>query len=112
MCRRDRPYRNIEYIEGISKTIYFYLTGGGKKEVHGSLAEYEQVLLGRPEFFKVHRSYLVNLSWVAEVRRGELLTTSGSRVPISRSAYQRVRTAYTEFLFEDADKAIHSGGKG
>lgn len=104
------PYRKIEYIEVISKTLYFCLTDGSTKEVYGNLSEYEPALLARPGFCKVHRSYLVNLSWVNEIKPGELLTASGRRVPVARSVYQQVRTAYTEFLFEDAKTAVGSGG--
>lgn len=104
------PYKKIECIEVQSKTLYFCLADGSVKSVRGSLADYEPALLGRPGFCKVHRSYLVNLSWVSEVRQGGLLTASGRRVPIARSAYQQVRTAYTEFLFEDAARANREWG--
>ena len=104
------PYGKIEYIEVMSKTLYFYLTDGSIKEVRGSLFEYEPALLARPGFCKIHRSYLVNFSWVTEVHQGELLTASGRRVPIARSAYKQVRTAYTEFLFEDAEITGRNGG--
>lgn len=97
------PYRKIEYIEVMAKTIYFHLTDGSFREVHGSLSSYEPALLSRPNFYKVHRSYLVNLSWVAEVRQKELLTDSGKSVPIARSLCRQVRTAYTEFLSKDSN---------
>ena len=104
------PYGKIEYMEVISKTIYFHLADGSIKQTHGSLSAYESILLSHPGFCKVHRSYLVNLSWVTEVRQGALLTVSGKYVPIARSLYQQVRTAYTEFLFEDSNMAVGSGG--
>lgn len=97
------PYGKIEYIEVSSKKLYFYLTDGGTREVAGNLADFEQLLLKRPGFIKVHRSYLVNLEWVQELRQGELITTSGRRVPVSRSSYTQVRTAYTQFLFSEAE---------
>ncbi len=100
------PYRKIEYIEVIAKKLYFYLTDGGTREVTGSLADFEQDLLKRPCFMKVHRSYLVNLQWVQELRQGELVTASGQRVPVSRAAYPHVRTAYTQFLFSEAEELV------
>lgn len=103
------PFRKIEYIEVMSKIIYFYLTDGSVREVHGRLSDYECALLARPCFCKVHRSYLVNFQWVTEIRQGELLTLSGCKVPIARSAYQQVRTAYTEFLFEDSNMTDKGG---
>lgn len=104
------PYNKIEYVEVMAKTLYFHLTDGNTQKVRASLSDYEPTLLARPGFCKIHRSYLANLSWVTEVHQGELLTASGRHVPIARSAYQQVRTAYTEFLFKDADITGHSGG--
>ncbi len=98
------PYGKIEYIEVSSKRLYFYLTDRSMREVTGRLADFEQVLLKRPSFIKVHRSYLVNLQWVQEIRQGELVTASGWRVPVSRAAYSQVRTTYTQFLFSEAEE--------
>lgn len=98
------PYGKIEYIEISAKKLYFYLTDGGTREVTGSLADFEQALLKRPGFMKVHRSYLVNLQWVQELRQGELVTASGRRVPVSRATYPQVRTDYTQFLFFEAEE--------
>jgi DNA-binding LytR/AlgR family response regulator len=104
------PYGKIEYIEVSAKKLYFYLTAGGVRNVPGSLADYEPVLLKRPGFVKVHRSYLANLQWVQELRQGELLTVSGRRVPVSRTAYPQVRTAYTQFLFAEAEESAQDTG--
>lgn len=104
------PYKKIEFIEVISKTLYFYLTDGSIQKVYGSLSDYEAVLLARPCFCKIHRSYLVNLIWVTEVHQKKLITASGRRVPVARSSYQQVRTAYMEFLFEDAKMSYNNGG--
>lgn len=98
------PYGKIESIEVSAKKLYFYLTDGNAREVAGSLADFELTLLRRPGFIKVHRAYLVNLQWVQELRQGELVTASGRRVPVSRSAYPQVRTAYTQFLFSEAEE--------
>lgn len=104
------PYGKIEYIEVSAKKLYFYLTDSGVREVSGRLADFERALLNRPGFLKVHRSYLVNLQWVQELRQGELVTGSGRRVPVSRAAYPQVRTAYTQFLFSEAEDFVQIGG--
>lgn len=96
------PYRQIEYIEIISRTLYFHLTDGSSKAVHGSLSEYESALLSRKDFYKPHRSYIVNLSCVIQIKQGELLTSCNHSIPVSRALYQQVRTAYTKFLSGDA----------
>lgn len=105
------PYRRIEYIEVMAKTLYFHMTDGSREEIAGSLSDYEAALLAQPGFVKVHRSYLVNLRWVCEVCKWELTTVSGCHVPVSRPAYPQVRQAYMEQLFADADFSI-SRSKG
>ncbi len=94
------PYDKLESVEVMAKMLYFHMADGSSREIHGKLSDYEAVLLAQPGFYKVHRSYLVNLRWVAEVRLGELTTLSGRRIPIARSVYPQMRTAYTEYLFE------------
>lgn len=104
------PYGKIEYIEVSAKKLYFYLTDGGNREVSGTLADFERALLKRSGFMKVHRSYIVNLRWIQELRQGELVTVTGRRVPVARMAYPQVRTAYTKFLFEEAEELAQDRG--
>lgn len=106
------PYGKIEYIEVSAKKLYFCLTDGSTREVTGSMADFEQTLLKRPGFMKVHRSYIANLQWVQELRQGELITVSGRRVPVSRTAYPQARTAYTQFLFSEAEELEPDRGGG
>lgn len=104
------PYKNIEYVEINAKTIYFYLTDNDVKKVSGSMAEYEALLLKRSGFIKVHRSYLVNLHWVQQLNQKELITLTGRKVPIARTVYTQIRTAYTQFLFKEADELTNTKG--
>ncbi|HXK73140.1 MAG TPA: LytTR family DNA-binding domain-containing protein [Clostridia bacterium] len=104
------PYKNIEYVEINAKTIYFYLTDNDVKKVSGSMAEYEALLLKRSGFIKVHRSYLVNLQWVQQLNQKELITLTGRKVPIARTVYTQIRTAYTQFLFKEADELTNTKG--
>lgn len=105
------PYGRIEYIEVSSKKLFFYLTDGGVREVSSSMADFEASLLKRPGFIKVHRSYIVNMRSVKELRPGDILTAAGRHVPISRTAYPQVRTAYTRFLFEEAEELALDRGE-
>lgn len=93
------PYGKIEFVEVSGKKLYFYLTDGSIREIPGSLADFEQALLKRSGFMKVHRSYIVSLQWVQELYQKELVTISGRHVPVSRGTYSHVRTAYAEYLF-------------
>lgn len=93
------PFDRLESVEVLSKMLYFHMEDGTIREVHGTLTEYEPLILAQPGFHKVHRSYIVNFRWVTEIHQKELITIAGRHIPIARSAYQQVRTAYLEYLF-------------
>ncbi len=91
-------FSRLEYVEVLSKTVGFHLTDGSVVETSGTLAAYETELLARPEFLKVHRSYLLNLNQVETLERGEAITRQNHHIPVSRSLHTQVKEAYLRFL--------------
>lgn len=94
-------YSQLTYVEVNGKHIYFNLIDGSIREVFGTLKEYENQLLSRPEFMRVHRSYIVNMLQVAEFSSGGIHTFSGKQLPVSRLLYSQLRQEYMKLLFED-----------
>ncbi|HWR19488.1 MAG TPA: LytTR family DNA-binding domain-containing protein [Clostridia bacterium] len=94
-------FSRLAYIEVINRTLCFHLTDGSVRELVAPLSDYEEALLQRPEFIRVHRSFIVNLFQVQELRTTDILTYSGSVVPISRRLYTQVRKAYMDQLFTE-----------
>jgi len=94
-------YSQLEYVEVNGKHIYFNLTDGSVREVFGTLKEYEDQLLSRPEFMRVHRSYIVNMLQAAEFSLKGIRTFSGKQVPVSRLLYPQLRQEYIKLLFTD-----------
>ena len=92
-------FSKLGFVEIMHKKLYFHLVDGEIQEVSSSLAAVEDELLARSEFVKVHRSYIVNLWQVGELRPKELITYTGKTVPISRLLYGKVREAYMKHLF-------------
>lgn len=58
-------------------------TTNGPLETRISLENFELLLGGTP-FLTCHRSFIVNMDYVAEVTGDSFLLTSGDNVPISR----------------------------
>ena len=96
-------FSKIIYVEVMSKHLWFHLADGSVREVNAPLSAYEDILLARPEFIKVHRSYLVNLWHMEELTKSGFITDLGKHIPISRLAYSDVRKAYMEHLFEEKE---------
>lgn len=94
-------FSRIVFVEVMNKTLFFHLSDGSVREVNSTLSAIEAKLLSRPEFIKVHRSYLVNLWHTSEVGPNGIITSTGKSVPISRLHYGEVRAAYMKHLFEE-----------
>lgn len=76
-----------------------FLTSSPEFAVESYAVKSYDELLSRPEFVKVHRSYIVNLWQVGELGTKELITHAGKTVPISHLLYGKVREAYMKHLF-------------
>lgn len=98
-------YTEIEYVEVINKKVSFHLTDGTIREVTSALADLEGKFLTRPEFFKTHRSYLVNLNCIHAIDTHYAVTKSGHSVPISRQRHTQVQHAYMDFVNRIGDAA-------
>lgn len=94
------PFSRLEYVEVMNKTVSFHLADGVVREVSAALADFEGELLSRPEFLKVHRSYLVNLNYLQAISIKGAVTRVGHTIPISRLHYNQIKDTYMRFLFE------------
>lgn len=99
------PYAHISYVEVIGKHVYFHLTDRNVREVAGALKDFEAELLHRPEFMRVHRSYIVNMLQVEELSSSGLRTFQGENLPVSRLTYAQIQRDYLALLFEQRGAA-------
>ena len=95
------PFSQLVYVEVIGKKLYFNLTDGEVREVVGSLKNYEPLLLSRPEFMRIHRSYIVNMFQTEKFSSNELHTFQGHILPVSRLLYPQLQKDYMKLLFEE-----------
>lgn len=93
------PYSHISYVEVIGKHVYFHLIDRTVREVAGALKDFEDALLSRPEFMRVHRSYIVNMFQVEELSSTGLRTFQGENLPMSRMSYPQLQKDYMALLF-------------
>lgn len=91
--------QDIEVIEAHQKHTLLSLSNGSVIEAVEPLYFFEEKLLGDVEFYKCHRSYIVNLYRIKTYTQNELLMHCGYRIPISRSAHKNFEAAYFSLLF-------------
>lgn len=76
----------IVYCQSSSSYTFFYLTKSRKLISSYPLKQYDDILCDK-NFFRVHKSFLVNLSHVKNYRKGEggtVILTDGHEVEVSR----------------------------
>lgn len=91
-------FTGLEYVEVINKTVAFHMAGGAAYEAAAALADFEEMLLARPEFIKTHRSYIINLGYIQTISGKYVVTKNGYEIPVSRQRRNQVRNACIHFL--------------
>ncbi len=86
---------DIIYIE--SENVYVAVhTLEGIHRMRMSLGKFSEQL--DETFFKVHRSFVVNLNHIRRITRSDITMTGGDLVPMSRGMYGEVYAALAKFL--------------
>ena len=93
------PFSQLSYVEVINKHLYYHLSDGTVREVSGRLKDCESLLLARPEFKRIHRSFIVNLMAVTELSPATVKTATGKLLPVSRGLYHDLQKDYVDLLF-------------
>ena len=80
--------QDIVLLEADDCYTYVYLTNNKKFVISKTLSHFEEILEGQPGFFRVHKSYLVNLQFIQQYIRGdggEIIMLDGKRIALSRN---------------------------
>lgn len=86
---------DIYYIESEGHKVRLQLRDGSFSS-YVKIGDLEEQLQGR--FFRTHRGYLVNLSYVEEYNRSEVMMTNGDCILMSKYKYQEFVRAYLRYM--------------
>ncbi len=89
------PLENIFYIESSNHKVILHLTDG-EFVSYTKIGDLETELQG--QFFRVHKGYLVNLSYVDGYTKTEVSLTNGEKLLISKYKYRDFVKAHLHFL--------------
>ncbi len=99
------PIRRLISVEQKAHYLLMRFDGGGMEQAKGRLDELEPQLAGFP-FFRSHKSYLANLSYVTGIDHKLLVFNmkDGQNVYIRRDRLKKAKIAWTDWLFARARK--------
>lgn len=77
-------FNDILYVEGVKDYVKFYLTDGAKNIMSLMNMKKVEEFLPFPEFMRIHRSYIVNMTKVSQIDRFRIVVGE-QYLPISES---------------------------
>ena len=92
--------KDIYYIEAQDKRVRVVLKDISFSDRRG-IDEIERALAGE-DFFRVHRSYLINFRYVARLDKNEILLVSGEQIPLSRLRKKAFKNAFQTYVSRTA----------
>lgn len=92
--------KDIYYIEAQDKRVRVVLKDTAFSDCRG-IDEIERALAGE-DFFRVHRSYLINFRYVARLDKNEILLVSGEQIPLSRLRKKAFKNAFQTYVSRTA----------
>lgn len=97
------PVLRLRYVEQQEHHLLFYLAGGSTMKRTGKLDGLAP-LLARYPFFRCHKSYLVNLSFVQGIDKEQMVfqMREGGSVYIRRELFYKARSEWENWLFSAA----------
>ena len=93
------PLDSIYYIESNNHKVELHLKNG-EFACYAKIGDLELEL--QDQFFRIHKGYLVNLSYVAGYSKRSLTLTNGEELLLSKYKYQDFVKAYLHFLKKGA----------
>lgn len=88
--------RTILYVESFSHDIAVH-TEGRTRKYPGRMRDIEDILCEHG-FFRIHKSYLINLRQVRRIAGEEVILSDGASVPLSRNRRKDFLIRFTEFM--------------
>lgn len=93
------PLDSIYYIESSNHKVVLHLKDG-EFACYAKIRDLEFEL--QEQFFRIHKGYLVNLSYVGGYSKAEVTLTNGEKLLLSKYKYQDFAKAYLRFLKKGA----------
>ncbi|MCR5742497.1 MAG: LytTR family DNA-binding domain-containing protein [Lachnospiraceae bacterium] len=103
------PLGQIRYLESIIDTVHIYLSGGGIEKTRAKLKDIAP-LLPQPPFYVCHKSFIVNLSFVAGYDKAQCLfeMKEGGKAYVKRECKTEADRILRQYMFDLARKQSNS----
>lgn len=91
--------QQLEYCEVLGRKLLFHLENGAVLESAGSLDDLAGQLMQYSNFFRPHRSFLVNMEYIQNISSRSIKMVNDGEIPIPHGKCSEIKNAYMEYAF-------------
>lgn len=91
--------QQLEYCEVLGRKLLFYLENGAVLESAGSLDNLAGQLMQYSNFFRPHRSFLVNMEYIQNISSRSIKMVNDAVIPIPHGKCSEIKNTYMEYAF-------------
>ena len=93
------PFTRLVYIEGMERSVFFNTDLGETVEARMKMEDAAKQVSGSP-FLRCHRSFIVNMNYVADIKGNDLIMKNGCLIPVRKNGRTEVVGTLNRFLTE------------
>lgn len=98
--------KKLEYCEVVNRKLILHLTNKEDLECSIRINELEDKLASFGMFFRVHRSYLINMDYIKTLTTHSIIMENGAKIPVPREKYAQIKQTYMEYVFQAKDSVV------
>lgn len=87
-------------LEAQNKQVIVYLANGTEIKIKELFSDCAEVFTVEKGFFRCHRSYIVNMKYIEQFTKTQLITKTGIKIPVSRNNYAAFKETYFSYMFQ------------
>lgn len=91
--------QQLEYCEVLRRKLLFHLENGAVLESAGSLDDLAGQLMQYSNFFRPHRSFLVNMEYIQNISSRSIKMVNDVEIPIPHGKCSEIKNTYMEYAF-------------
>ena len=91
--------QQLEYCEVLGRKLLFHLENGAVLESAGSLDDLAGQLMQYSNFFRPHRSFLVNMEYIQNISSRSIKMVNEAEIPIPHGKCSEIKNTYMEYAF-------------
>ena len=91
--------QQLEYCEVLGRKHLFHLENGAVLESAGSLDDLAGQLMQYSNFFRPHRSFLVNMEYIQNISSRSIKMVNDAEIPIPHGKCSEIKNTYMEYAF-------------